>query len=210
MFQATRAIQSMAVAMGLLNSSILANPIALVLAAIAGTIVLIATNWHKLSSGIGGYIDKIKEAKLETDAWKVSMGGEVDEGLANVLGTDTAMQELEKAKGKFGSAFDEVQFRATNPNVLRNQQTINDISGRFKLAMDSGDLSSVKKLIEDLEIADPETGSKNWTDVRQFNLMFKTELGSVAGDASTIYLRPETAQGIFVNFLNVTVLLVLY
>ncbi|MBI3221178.1 MAG: glycine--tRNA ligase, partial [Bacteroidetes bacterium] len=47
------------------------------------------------------------------------------------------------------------------------------------------------------------SGTRNWTEVRQFNLMFSTEMGSVAGDASTIYLRPETAQGIFVNFLNV-------
>jgi glycyl-tRNA synthetase len=69
--------------------------------------------------------------------------------------------------------------------------------------MDNEDLADVKALIEDLGIADPETGSKNWTDVRQFNLMFKTELGAVSGDSGIIYLRPETAQGIFVNFLNV-------
>jgi glycyl-tRNA synthetase len=112
-------------------------------------------------------------------------------------------KDLEKAKGKFGDAFDQGQFLATNPNVIRNQQKIDEINTLFKQAMDAGDLAAVKQLIEDLEIADPETGSKNWTDVRQFNLMFKTELGSVAGDASTIYLRPETAQGIFVNFLNV-------
>lgn len=73
----------------------------------------------------------------------------------------------------------------------------------MKAALENSDLIAVKQLIEDLEIADPETGSRNWTDVRQFNLMFSTELGSVAGDAATIYLRPETAQGIFVNFLNV-------
>jgi glycyl-tRNA synthetase len=116
-------------------------------------------------------------------------------------------QKIEKdvAKGikRFGDDFDEAQFRATNPNVQRNQTKIDEVHGRFKDAMEKEDLAAVKTLIEDLGIADPETGSKNWTDVRQFNLMFKTELGSVAGDASTIYLRPETAQGIFVNFLNV-------
>ena len=64
-------------------------------------------------------------------------------------------------------------------------------------------MEAVRNLILDLEIVCPISGSKNWTEVRQFNLMFSTELGSVAGDASTIYLRPETAQGIFVNFLNV-------
>ncbi|MCP4439667.1 MAG: glycine--tRNA ligase, partial [Aureispira sp.] len=61
----------------------------------------------------------------------------------------------------------------------------------------------LKQLIVDLEIACPQSGSRNWTDVRQFNLMFATQLGAVAGDDGKIYLRPETAQGIFVNFLNV-------
>lgn len=112
-------------------------------------------------------------------------------------------KDILKARTRFGEAFDEVQFRATNPNVLRNQEKIDAINARFKAAMDNDDLAAVKSLIEDLGIADPETGSRNWTDVRQFNLMFKTEIGSVAGESSVIYLRPETAQGIFVNFLNV-------
>ena len=73
----------------------------------------------------------------------------------------------------------------------------------MKEALEQNDLEAVQQLIIDLEIVCPISGSKNWTEVRQFNLMFSTELGSVAGDASTIYLRPETAQGIFVNFLNV-------
>ena len=76
-------------------------------------------------------------------------------------------------------------------------------TARFKSAMEADDLAAVKALIEDLGIADPDTGSRNWTDVRQFNLMFKTELGAVSGDSGVIYLRPETAQGIFVNYLNV-------
>ena len=116
-------------------------------------------------------------------------------------------QKIEKdvAKGikKFGDDFDEEQFRVTNPNVLRNQAKIDDIEGKMKAALEADDLAAIKTLIEDLEIADPLTGSKNWTDVRQFNLMFDTQLGSVADDSTTIYLRPETAQGIFVNFLNV-------
>jgi glycyl-tRNA synthetase len=112
-------------------------------------------------------------------------------------------KEIEKARNRFGDSFDEAQFRATNPNVLRNQAKIDEINGKFKDAMNREDLGDVKALIEELGISDPETGSKNWTDVRQFNLMFSTELGSVSGEASKIYLRPETAQGIFVNFLNV-------
>jgi len=113
--------------------------------------------------------------------------------------------EKDVAKGieRFGAAFDEQQFRTTNPNVLRNQVKIDEINARFKECMNSEDLAGVKTLIEDLEIACPLSGSKNWTDVKQFNLMFSTEIGSVADTANTIYLRPETAQGIFVNYLNV-------
>ncbi|MEQ9299375.1 MAG: glycine--tRNA ligase [Cyclobacteriaceae bacterium] len=112
-------------------------------------------------------------------------------------------KEVEKAKGRFGDAFDEAQFRATNPRVTANQEKIDAANGRLKAAMDSGVLDDLKALIEEVGIADPVSGSKNWTDVRQFNLMFSTELGSLAEGASKIYLRPETAQGIFVNFLNV-------
>jgi glycyl-tRNA synthetase len=66
----------------------------------------------------------------------------------------------------------------------------------------ASDFAGLKSLIEEHEIVD-ETGSKNWTDIRQFNLMFGTQMGSVAENAGEVYLRPETAQGIFVNFLNV-------
>jgi glycyl-tRNA synthetase len=112
-------------------------------------------------------------------------------------------KEVAKGQIRFAEGFDEVQFRATNPNILRNATKIAEIEDRMRETLENNDLEGVKKLIEDLEIACPISGSKNWTDVRQFNLMFSTEMGSVAGDASTIYLRPETAQGIFVNFLNV-------
>jgi len=112
-------------------------------------------------------------------------------------------KDIDKARNRFGDAFDEEQFRATSQHVVRRQEEIESINARFKQLMDDEDLAGVKSLIEELGITDPETGSKNWTDVRQFNLMFKTELGAVSGDSGIIYLRPETAQGIFVNFLNV-------
>ena len=112
-------------------------------------------------------------------------------------------KEVEKGQKKFGPSFDEEQFRNTNPNVLRNMDKIKSIEDRMRETLENNDLEGVYNLIVDLEIACPISGSKNWTEVRQFNLMFSTELGSVAGDAATIYLRPETAQGIFVNFLNV-------
>jgi glycyl-tRNA synthetase len=67
----------------------------------------------------------------------------------------------------------------------------------------ANDLAGIKQLIEDNKISCAVSGTCNWTDVRQFNLMFATQLGSLAEEANEIYLRPETAQGIFVNFLNV-------
>lgn len=112
-------------------------------------------------------------------------------------------KDIAKARKRFGDKFDEEQFRSTNDRIIRRQEEIDAINARFKAAMDAEDLPAVKALIEELGISDPETGSKNWTDVRQFNLMFKTELGAVSGDSGVIFLRPETAQGIFVNFLNV-------
>ena len=112
-------------------------------------------------------------------------------------------KEVEKGLKRFGDDFNETEFRATNPNVLRNKEKINEIEDRMRATLGNNDLEGLYNLIVDLEIVCPVSGSRNWTEVRQFNLMFSTELGSVAGDASTIYLRPETAQGIFVNFLNV-------
>ncbi len=112
-------------------------------------------------------------------------------------------KELNKAAKRFGESFDKDQYLETNPRVLGYKEKIKSIEDRMKAGLESGDLESIKQLILDLDIADPVSGSKNWTDVRQFNLMFSTELGSLADGANTIYLRPETAQGIFVNFLNV-------
>lgn len=112
-------------------------------------------------------------------------------------------KDVAKGKKRFGDDFDEEQFLATNPNVLRNQKKIDDVEARMRETLENNDLEGVYNLIMDCGIVCPISGSKNWTEVRQFNLMFSTELGSVAGDAATIYLRPETAQGIFVNFLNV-------
>ncbi|MDR2064302.1 MAG: glycine--tRNA ligase [Prevotellaceae bacterium] len=112
-------------------------------------------------------------------------------------------KEIEKGRKKFADNFDETKFRETNPNVVRNQNKIEDIKHRMNEALNNNDLDAVKQLILDCEIVCPISGTRNWTDVRQFNLMFSLQMGSTAEGASTIYLRPETAQGIFVNFLNV-------
>ena len=87
--------------------------------------------------------------------------------------------------------------------MLRNKAKADAVRQKMADALNANDLVALKDLIVECEIACPISGTKNWTDVRQFNLMFSTQLGSVSDESGTIYLRPETAQGIFVNFLNV-------
>lgn len=111
-------------------------------------------------------------------------------------------KEVEKAQKRFGDSFDKAMFVQTNARVVELRGKIDTVRDRMVKALE-GDLPEVKRIIEDCEIVCPVSGSKSWTDVRQFNLMFETKLGSVTEDANTIYLRPETAQGIFVNYLNV-------
>ncbi len=112
-------------------------------------------------------------------------------------------KEVAKAQKRFGDSFDEQQFRDTNQRVLDSRKKIDAVNSRFVQAINDDNLDEIKQIIIDTEIVCPISGSKNWTDVRQFNLMFSTEMGSTAEGASKIYLRPETAQGIFVNYLNV-------
>ncbi|MEL0652020.1 glycine--tRNA ligase [Algibacter sp. TI.3.09] len=112
-------------------------------------------------------------------------------------------KEVAKAEKRFGEAFNKEEFLATNGRVVGYQEKINATLSRMGQSLEKEDLADVKALIEELEIADPLTGSRNWTDVKQFNLMFGTKLGASAESAMDLYLRPETAQGIFVNFLNV-------
>ena len=112
-------------------------------------------------------------------------------------------KEVEKARKRFGEAFDEEQYRATSPRVADIAAKRDAVHERFAEALNANDLNELRQIILDCEIVCPISGTRNWTEVRQFNLMFSTQMGSTADGASTIYLRPETAQGIFVNFLNV-------
>ncbi|MHB9054535.1 MAG: glycine--tRNA ligase [Paludibacteraceae bacterium] len=112
-------------------------------------------------------------------------------------------KEVEKAAKRFGDSFDEAMFRQTNARVLEHQTKRDEIHNRYVKALNENDLTELKQIIVDYDVVCPISGTKNWTDVRQFNLMFTTEMGSTADGSMKIYLRPETAQGIFVNFLNV-------
>ena len=112
-------------------------------------------------------------------------------------------KDITKAKKRFGDAFNQEEFRSTNPNVLRRQKQMDEITVELTRVQEENDLEGFRNLILDLGIVCPVSGSKNWTEVKQFNLMFGTQIGASAENSTQVYLRPETAQGIFVNFLNV-------
>lgn len=112
-------------------------------------------------------------------------------------------KEVEKGRKRFGESFDEQKFRETSPRVQEHKAKRDEIHDRMVNALNDNNLEELRQIILDAGIVCPISGTRNWTEVRQFNLMFETKIGSVAEGANKIYLRPETAQGIFVNFLNV-------
>ena len=95
-------------------------------------------------------------------------------------------KEIAKARKRFGDSFDEAQFRATNARVIEHQQKRDALHERYTVAMQGPDLAELKQIIADEEIVDPISGTKNWTDVRQFNLMFSTEMGSTSDGAMKV------------------------
>lgn len=140
----------------------------------------------------------------------------------NIVGIDAAIfmhPKTWKASGHIDGFSDPMIDNKDSKKRYRADQLLEDKIERYKkdgksnkadelqAALDQAlldnDLAQLKTLIELHEIACPISGTRNWTEVRQFNLMFSTEMGAMAEDADKIYLRPETAQGIFVNFLNV-------
>ena len=112
-------------------------------------------------------------------------------------------KEVQKAEKRFKEKFDKDQFLNTSPKVLEITNQINELKSRMVSAFEKDDLVEVKKIIDDMEIKCPISGTCNWTEVRQFNLMFSTKLGASEESSMDLYLRPETAQGIFLNYLSV-------
>ena len=112
-------------------------------------------------------------------------------------------KEILKASKRFGANFNRKEFVSTNGRVLKRQKKISYINNKMNASFSSGNLEEIRNLIIELDIKCPVSGTNNWTDVRQFNLMFKTQMGATTDGASDLFLRPETAQGIFVNFLNI-------
>lgn len=158
---------------------------------------------HPTTWKASGHVDAFNDPLIDNKDSKKRYRADVliEEHIEKIRGKIN--KEVEKAQKKFGGSFEEAMFLETNPNVKRYRDKITEIEDRMRTSLENNDLEALRQLILDLEIVCPISGSRNWTEVRQFNLMFSTELGSVAGDSATIYLRPETAQGIFVNFLNV-------
>jgi glycyl-tRNA synthetase len=158
---------------------------------------------HPTTWKASGHVDAFNDPLIDNkDSKKRYRADVLIEDYAEKL-HQKAEKEIEKARKRFGESFDEAQFVATNERVIGYKTKQKEIIERMARSLGNEDLADVKALIEELEIADPDTGSRNWTDVKQFNLMFGTKLGASADKATDLYLRPETAQGIFVNFLNV-------
>lgn len=162
------------------------------------SILMHPTTW-KASGHVDAFNDPLIDNKDSKRRYRADV---LIEDYAEKL-NQKAQKEIEKAKVRFGEAFDEQEFIKTNARVVEYKAKQREILERMAKSLGDENLADVKALIEELEIADPETGSRNWTDVKQFNLMFGTKLGASAESAMDLYLRPETAQGIFVNFLNV-------
>lgn len=150
-----------------------------------------------------GHVDAFNDPLIDNKDSKKRYRADVliEEYIARI--EEKINKEVDKAKERFGEAFDEQKFRETNQRVVANQLKIDQVNESFAKALNDSDLTAIRQIIIDNEIVCPVSGTRNWTEVRQFNLMFSTEMGSTSEGASKIYLRPETAQGIFVNFLNV-------
>lgn len=161
-------------------------------------ILMHPTTW-KASGHIDAFNDPLIDNKDSKKRYRADVL--VEEHVAKIEAK--IEKEVEKAAKRFGEAFDKDKFLETNQRVIAYREQANSILRRLGKSLENEDLADVKKLIEELEIACPVSGSRNWTDVKQFNLMFGTKLGASADTAMELYLRPETAQGIFVNFLNV-------
>ncbi|MBC5862152.1 glycine--tRNA ligase [Flavobacterium turcicum] len=158
---------------------------------------------HPTTWKASGHVDAFNDPLIDNkDSKKRYRADVLIEDYAEKL-NQKAQKEIEKARTRFGEAFNEQEFVTTNTRVMEYKAKEREILERMARSLGNEDLADVKALIEELEIACPDSGSRNWTEVKQFNLMFGTKLGASADSAMDLYLRPETAQGIFVNFLNV-------
>jgi glycyl-tRNA synthetase len=165
---------------------------------IDASILMHPTTW-KASGHIDAFNDPLIDNKDSKRRYRADV---LIEDYAEKL-NQKAEKEIEKAGKRFGETFNREEFVTTNARVVEYLSKKNEILARMAKSLGDENLEDVKALIEELEIACPDSGSRNWTEVKQFNLMFGTKIGASADSAMDLYLRPETAQGIFVNFSNV-------
>ncbi|HLS38704.1 MAG TPA: glycine--tRNA ligase [Sphingobacterium bovisgrunnientis] len=130
---------------------------------------------------------------MHPTTWKAS--GHVD-GFNDPMIDNKDSKKRYRADQLIEDKIDRYEKDGKTDKAAQLQQDLDD-------ALNADDLARLKTIIEDHNIVCPISGTKNWTEVRQFNLMFDTQMGAMADGAEKVYLRPETAQGIFVNFLNV-------
>ena len=165
---------------------------------IASAIFMHPTIW-KASGHVDAFNDPLIDNKDSKKRYRADVL--IEDQLAKY--DEKIEKEVAKGRKRFKEAFNEEEFRTTNGRVLEIAAKRDALHERFAVALNDSNLEELRQIILDEEIVCPISGTRNWTEVRQFNLMFKTEMGSTSEGASTIYLRPETAQGIFVNYLNV-------
>ncbi|MCB0805275.1 MAG: glycine--tRNA ligase, partial [Bacteroidales bacterium] len=133
---------------------------------------------HPTTWKASGHVDAFNDPMIDNKDSKKRYRADVlvEDHIAKIEAKNE--KDIEKARKRFGDAFDEAQFVATNQRIIERNAEIEGIKNRLYKAMEDDRLDDIKKLIEDLGIVCPISGSRNWTDVRQFNLMFSTEMGS--------------------------------
>lgn len=158
---------------------------------------------HPKTWKASGHVDAFNDPLIDNkDSKKRYRADQLIEGYIEKI-EQKIEKDVEKARSRFGESFDRDHFVHTNERFIERQKEIDAIQNRLAQSLKNGDMEGLKAIIDECGIACQESGSRNWTEVRQFNLMFNTQLGNIAGEEGKLYLRPETAQGIFVNFLNV-------
>src|SRR3712207_3047395 len=139
---------------------------------------------HPTTWKASGHVDAFNDPLIDNKDSKKRYRADVliEEQLAKY--DEKIDKEVAKAAKRFGEAFDEQQFRSTNPRVLEHAAKRDALHERFAKALNDNNLEELRQIILDEEIVCPISGTRNWTEVRQFNLMFSTEMGSTAEGAS--------------------------
>jgi len=157
---------------------------------------------HPTTWKASGHVDAFNDPLIDNKDSKKRYRADVliEEFIAKIWAK--AEKDLKKQARKKGWEVGSEEYVKYSENN-RNAKKAKEWQKRYEDALASNDLTQLRDLILDAKIVCPVSGTREWSEVRQFNLMFKTQLGATADSATDIYLRPETAQGIFVNYLNV-------